>query len=55
MRTPELPAHRIFSVDETGIRTVQHRHSKVVSMRGRREVASLTSVGRGNLITVSPV
>jgi hypothetical protein len=24
-------------------------------MRGRREVASLTSVGRGNLITVSPV
>jgi hypothetical protein len=37
------PPHRIFSVDETGNTTVQHRHSKVVSMRGRKEVASLTS------------
>jgi hypothetical protein len=29
-------AHRIFSVDETGITTVQHRHSEVVSMRGKK-------------------
>jgi hypothetical protein len=35
-------AHRIFNVDETGITTVQHRHSKSVSMRGKKEVASLT-------------
>ena len=31
---------------------MQHRHSKVISMRGKKEVASLTSAERGNLITV---
>jgi hypothetical protein len=46
------PVHRIFSVDETGITTMQHRHGKVVSMRSKKEVASLTSEERGNLITV---
>jgi hypothetical protein len=35
--------HRIFSVDDTGIKNVQHRHIKVVSMRGKKKVASLTS------------
>ena len=44
-------AHRICNVDETGITTVQHRHSKVISMRGKKEVVSLTSAERGNLIT----
>ena len=37
------PVHRIFSAEATGITTVQHRHTKVVSVRGKREVASLTS------------
>jgi len=37
------PVHRIFSAEATGITTVQHRHSKVVSVRGKRDVASLTS------------
>jgi hypothetical protein len=46
------PAHRIFIVDETGITAVQHRHSKVVRARGKKEVSSLTSAERGNLITV---
>jgi hypothetical protein len=36
------PVQRTFSADETRIITVQHRHSKVVSMRGKKEVASLT-------------
>jgi hypothetical protein len=27
--------HRIFNVDATEITTVQHRHSKAVSMRGK--------------------
>ena len=45
-------AHRIFSADATGITTVQRRHSKVVSMRGNKEMASLTSAERGNLIIV---
>jgi hypothetical protein len=41
LRRVDRPVRRIFSVYETGITTVQHRHSKVVSMRGKKEVASL--------------
>jgi len=37
LRTVNHPVHRIFSVDETGITALQHRHSKVVSMRARKE------------------
>jgi len=43
LRKVNHPVHRIFNVDETGITTVQHRHFKVVSMRGKKEVVSLTS------------
>jgi len=42
--------HRIFCVDEAGITAVQH--SKFVSTRGKQEVASLASAGRGNLNTL---
>jgi len=44
LRKANHPVHRIFNVDKTGLTTVQHRHSKVVSMRGKKEVASLTMV-----------
>lgn len=43
------PAHRIFNVDETGLTTVQSKSSKVLSLRGRRQVGSLTSAERGVL------
>jgi hypothetical protein len=34
------------------VKTVQHKHSKVISMRGKKEVAFISSAERGNLITV---
>jgi len=43
LRKVNHPVHRIDNADATGITSVQHRHSKVVSMRGKKEVASLTS------------
>jgi hypothetical protein len=52
LRKVNHQTHMIFNVDETGITTVQHRHSKVISMRGKKEMASLTSAERGNLSTV---
>lgn len=52
LRKVNHKAHRIFNVDATGSTDVEHRHSKVVSMRHKKEVASLTSAERGNLITV---
>ncbi|XP_072389756.1 uncharacterized protein [Diabrotica undecimpunctata] len=45
------PAQRIFNVDETGLTIVQHKHSKVISMKGKKQVSSLTSAERGKLIT----
>jgi len=52
LRKVNHKACRIFDVDVTGITIVQHRHSKTVSMRHKKEVASLTSGERGKLITV---
>ena len=49
LRKVNHPVHRTFNADETGIITVQNRHSKTVSMRGKKEVASLT------LAVLSPV
>ncbi|XP_072395261.1 uncharacterized protein [Diabrotica undecimpunctata] len=43
--------NRIFNVDETGITTVQGRPSKVVALRGRKQVGTLTSAERGELST----
>ncbi|XP_072384664.1 uncharacterized protein [Diabrotica undecimpunctata] len=45
------PAQRIFNVDETGLTIVQHKHSKVIFMKGKKQVSSLTSAERGKLIT----
>lgn len=39
-------------MNETGITLVQHKYSKVVSLRGKKQVSSLASAERGKLITV---
>jgi hypothetical protein len=44
--------NRIFNVDEMSITTVQHKSSKVVGLKGKRQVASLSSAERGPLVTV---
>jgi hypothetical protein len=43
LRKVSHPVRRIFNADATGITTVQHRHSKTVSMRGKKGMVSLTS------------
>lgn len=45
-------ADRIYNVDETGITTVAKKPSKIVTVRGRRQVGILTSAERGQLVTV---
>lgn len=47
----EYPAHRIYNCDETGLLTVQSRHSKVFALKGRRQVGAITSAERGLLST----
>jgi hypothetical protein len=48
----KISPNLIFNVDETGITIVQHKSSKVVGLKGKRQVASLSSAERGALVTV---
>ncbi|KAJ8892837.1 hypothetical protein PR048_005418 [Dryococelus australis] len=43
---------KIFHVDETGLTVVQHKCSKVVGLKGMKQVTSLSSAERGALITL---
>ncbi|KAK9685653.1 CENP-B N-terminal DNA-binding domain [Popillia japonica] len=43
---------RVYNVDETGLTSVQRKHSKVISFKGKKQVAALTSADRGSLVTV---
>ena len=46
-----FPPDKIYNVDETGMTTVQTRPSKIIAMRGKRQVGALTSAERGTLVT----
>lgn len=43
---------RIFNVDETGLTTVQGKPSRIMALRGKKQVGALTSAERGQLCTV---
>ena len=43
---------RMYNVDETGITTVQGVPSKVIALRGKKQVGYLTSAERGTMSTV---
>jgi len=42
---------RIFNCDETGMKTVQQQHAKVLAKAGQRQVGALTSAERGKNVT----
>ena len=42
---------RLYNCDETGITIVQHKHTKIVVLKGRRQITSLQSAERGSLVT----
>jgi hypothetical protein len=44
--------NRLYNCDETGVSVVQHKNTKVIAMKCKKAVASLTSAERGCLITV---
>nr|XP_047132584.1 MFS-type transporter clz9-like [Hydra vulgaris] len=47
----KINVERVWNVDETGISTVPKSLSKVISTKGKRQVGSLTSAERGQLVT----
>ncbi|XP_072389298.1 uncharacterized protein [Diabrotica undecimpunctata] len=46
------PVQRIINVNNIGLTIVQHKYSKVICMRGKKQVSSLTLAERGKLNTV---
>lgn len=43
---------QVYNVDETGLTVVQSKISEVIGLKGKRQVAALTSAERGGLMTV---
>ena len=43
---------KIFNVDETGITVVQHKATRVVTCKGKKQVHKLSSAERGGRTTV---
>jgi hypothetical protein len=43
---------RLYNCDETSITIVWHKHTKILGLKGKRQISSLKSAGRGSLVTV---
>jgi len=43
---------RLYNCDKTGITIVQHKHMKILGMKGKRQISSLQPAERGSLVTV---
>ena len=54
MMRHKFPPEAIYNMDETGVTTVQ-RPSKVIAQKGVKQIGKMTSVERGELVTVACV
>jgi len=43
---------RLYNCDETGITIAQHKHTKILGLKGKRQISSVQSAERGFLLTV---
>jgi len=43
---------RLYNCDETGITIVQHKHTKILGLKGKRQISCVQSAERGSLVTV---
>ena len=48
---PRNPARR-FNSDETGIAIVEHKHTKILGLKGERQISSVKSADQGFLVTI---
>ena len=55
MERHNLRPNNIYNVDETGVTTVQGKPSKVIALKGHKQVGNVTSAERGQLVTVQIV
>jgi len=43
---------RFYNCDETGVTIVQHKHTKILGLKGKRHIFSVQSANRGSLLTI---
>jgi hypothetical protein len=43
---------KVFNVDETGITIDQHKQTKIIGMKGKKQVSKVTSAERGSFMTL---
>ena len=43
---------RLYNCDKTGITIVQHKHTKILGLKGKRQISSVHCEDRGSLVTV---
>jgi hypothetical protein len=51
MHTIQYNPARLNNCDETGITIVQHKHTKILRLKGKRQISSVQSAERGSLVT----
>ena len=44
---------RLYNCDETGTTIVQHKHTKILGLKGKHQISSLQSAEWGSLVTVT--
>jgi hypothetical protein len=52
MDTIQLNPARLYNCNETGITIVQHKHTKILGLKGKQQISSVQSANRGYLATV---
>ena len=52
MDTNQHNPARLYNCDKTGITIVQHKQTKILGLKGKRQISSLQSAERGSLVTV---
>jgi len=43
---------RLYNYDKTGISIAQHKHAKILELKGKRQISSVQSADQGSLVTV---
>jgi hypothetical protein len=44
---------KLYNCDENGITILLHKHTKLLGLKGKRQISSLQSAERGSLATVT--
>jgi len=52
MYTNQYNPARLYNFEETSLTIVQHKHTKILGLKGKRQISSVQSADRGSVVTV---